>query len=328
MEKILSIENLSVKYIVNSSTAGKKKTIPAVRNVSLSINKADSLGIIGESGCGKSTLGFSILNLLPKEAKIISGKIIFNNQNILSSADESARQLNEKELQKIRGGKIGIIFQDPLSSLNPVIKISEQIRETLKIHNQDFSDNKIEKLLEMVQLNNSKIIKNYYPHQLSGGMRQRIMIAMAIASNPEIIIADEPTTALDVTIQKEILELIKKLVKELSLTVIFITHNFGIISDICNRLVVMYAGEIVEEGETSEIIKNPKHPYTKALLSAIPNVHNFRKFSTIPGNVPDLLSLPDGCKFNPRCSMKTERCVKEYPQLEQKQNRLLRCFNS
>ncbi|MFH0948112.1 MAG: ABC transporter ATP-binding protein [Elusimicrobiota bacterium] len=324
MEKILSIENLSVEYTVG------KKIISAVRNVSLTLNKTDSLAIVGESGCGKSTLGLSILNLLPKEAMITNGKIIFHNQNIL--------QLTEKELQKIRGGKISIIFQDPLSSLNPVIKISEQIRETLKIHHQDFSDNKILKLLEAVQLNNPKTIKNSYPHQLSGGMRQRVMIAMAIASNPEIIIADEPTTALDVTIQKEILELIKKLMKpcrfaggeELNLTVIFITHNFGIISDICNRLAVMYAGEIVEDGETSEIIKNPRHPYTKALLSAIPKTHKLNRFNTIPGNVPDLIrlgGLPDGCKFHPRCPRKTERCTKEYPQLEEKENRLIRCFN-
>jgi len=155
------------------------------------------------------------------------------------------------------------------------------------------------------------------------------MIAIAIATKPEIIIADEPTTALDVTIQKEILELIKKLIKEFNLTVIFITHNFGIISDICNRLAVMYAGEIVEDGRTPEIIKNPRHPYTKALLSAIPKAGKYKleRFNTIPGNVPDLATLPDGCKFNPRCPRKIEKCAKEYPQLEQKENRLLRCFN-
>ncbi|MBI5573769.1 MAG: ABC transporter ATP-binding protein [Elusimicrobia bacterium] len=313
MEKILSIKNLSVEYTVG------KKIIPAVRDVSLTLNKADSLAIVGESGCGKSTLGLSILNLPPKEARISDGKIIFHEQDIL--------RLDEKELQKIRGGKIGIVFQDPLSSLNPVIKISQQLRETLKMHHQDFSDEQIEKLLEMVQLGNPKIIKNQYPHQLSGGMRQRTMIAMAISTKPEILIADEPTTALDVTIQKEILELIKKLMKEFNLTVIFVTHNFGIISDICNKIAVMYAGEIVEKGETLDIIKNPRHPYTKALLSAIPKKHNVGKFNAIPGNVPDLSFLPDGCKFNPRCPRKIEKCVKEYPQLEQKENRLLRCFN-
>ncbi|HAX62078.1 MAG TPA: peptide ABC transporter ATP-binding protein [Elusimicrobia bacterium] len=313
MDKILSIENLFVEYTVG------KKIIPAVRNVSLTLNKADSLTIVGESGCGKSTLGLSILNLLPKEARIIDGKIIFHEQDIL--------RLGEKELQKIRGGKIGIVFQDPLSSLNPVIKISQQLRETLKIHQRDFSDDKIEKLLETVQLSEPKIIKNYYPHQLSGGMRQRIMLAMAIATKPEILIADEPTTALDVTIQKEILELIKKLMREFNLTVIFITHNFGIISDICNKIAVMYAGEIVEEGGTSEIIKNPRHPYTKALLSAIPKTHKVKRFNTIPGNVPDLSAMPDGCKFHPRCPRKIEKCAKEEPQLKQKENRLLRCFN-
>jgi len=310
---ILSIENLFVEYTVG------KKIIPAVRNVSLALNKGDSLAIVGESGCGKSTLGMSVLNLLPKEAKITGGKIVFHNQDIL--------RLDEKELQKTRGGKIGIVFQDPLTSLNPVIKISEQIRETLKIHNRDYSQETIDKLLGTVQLKDTKRIKNSYPHQLSGGMRQRIMLAIAIASNPEILIADEPTTALDVTIQKEILELIKKLIRELNLTVLFITHNFGIVSDLCNKIAVMYAGEIVEAGGISEILKNPRHPYTKALLSAIPKKHKLTNFNTIPGSVPDLASLPSGCKFNPRCPRKIEKCIKEEPQLEQKENRLLRCFN-
>jgi len=314
METILSIENLTAEYIV------RQKVIPAVRNVSLSLNKSDSLAIVGESGCGKSTLGLSLLKLLPKEGKISGGRIIFRDQDIM--------QLSEKEMQQIRGGKIGIVFQDPLSSLNPVMKVSEQIREILRIHNQDFSEEHIDKLLDDVQLDNPKRIRNSYPHQLSGGMRQRIMIAIAIASKPEILIADEPTTALDVTIQKEILELIKKLIRELNLTLIFITHNFGIVSEISNRIAVMYAGEIVEEGKTSEIIRTPKHPYTKALLSAISKLHKkSERFNTIPGGVPDLASLPDGCKFNPRCQKKIDICVKEYPQLEQKENRLLRCFN-
>ncbi|OGS43850.1 MAG: hypothetical protein A2539_06270 [Elusimicrobia bacterium RIFOXYD2_FULL_34_15] len=268
MDTILEIKNLSVEYQVG------KKIIPALKNVSVSLNRNDSLGIIGESGSGKSTLGLSILDILPKEAKISSGEILFHNQNIF--------RLNKKELQNLRGGKISVIFQDPLSSLNPVIKISEQLRETLKVHNEDSSDNKIKELLEMVQLGNFDRIKNSYPHQLSGGMRQRIMIAQALASRPEILIADEPTTALDVTIQKEILELLKKLIKEFDLTMIFITHNFGIVYDICSRIAVMYNGEIVEEGKTSEIMKIPKHPYTKALISVIPKAgQKVKKFNVI-----------------------------------------------
>jgi len=268
METILSIKNLSVQYIVG------KKIVPALKNVSVSLNRNDALGIVGESGSGKSTLGLSILNILPKEAKITDGEVCFRDRNIF--------QLNKEEIQTIRGGKISIIFQDPLSSLNPVIKISEQIRETLKVHHQDFSDKKIKELFEMVQLANFYGIKDSYPHQLSGGMRQRIMIAQALASNPEILIADEPTTALDVTIQKEILELLKKLIKEFNLTVIFITHNFGIVYDICSRIAVMYNGEIIEEGKTSEILKNPKHPYTRSLLSVIPrSKQKIKRFDVI-----------------------------------------------
>ncbi|MDD5687614.1 MAG: ABC transporter ATP-binding protein [Elusimicrobia bacterium] len=314
MPDILSIKNLFVEYKVG------EKSIPAVRDVSFTLNKTDSLAIVGESGCGKTTLGLSIINLLPKEANISNGKISFYGEDIL--------QLKGDEIRKIRGAKIGFVFQDPLSSLNPVIKIGEQIRETLKAHNKDYSEDKINKILEMVQLNNPERIRNSYPHQLSGGMRQRVMIAQALAPNPEILIADEPTTALDVTIQKEILKLFEKLSKELNLTIIFITHNFGIISDLCNRIIVMYAGEIVEEGNTKEILKNPLHPYTKALLSAIPkaNVKQTR-FNTIPGDVPEPALLPDGCKFNPRCPRRIEKCLKNVPQLVENDNRKLRCFN-
>ncbi|MBN1384237.1 MAG: ABC transporter ATP-binding protein [Elusimicrobia bacterium] len=314
--KILDIKNLSVEYSTD------KKAVPAVRDVSFSLDKNDSIAVVGESGCGKSTLGLSVLNLLPKEAKISHGQIFFHDKDIL--------KLDKNELQKIRGSKIGTVFQDPLSSLNPVIKISEQIRETLEIHGQEFPEDKITQLLEMVQLTDSERVKNSYPHQLSGGMRQRIMIAIALAANPEILIADEPTTALDVTIQKEILELLKKLLKELNLTIIFITHNFGIISDICNKIAVLYAGEIVEQGNTTEILKNPEHPYTRALLAAIPEAHKkLTRFNTIPGTVPDLAlhGGPSGCKFHPRCSRKIEKCINTYPELEETGSKKLRCFN-
>ncbi|MEW6558163.1 MAG: ABC transporter ATP-binding protein [Elusimicrobiota bacterium] len=314
METILSIENLSVEYTIG------KKIIPVVRDVSFTVDKNDSIAIVGESGCGKTTIALSILNLLPKEAKITAGKVFFYNQQILQSGT--------KQLQKIRGKKIGFIFQDPLSSLNPVIKIGEQLRETLKIHGAVSTDAEIEKLLKMVQLDNPERIINSYPHQLSGGMRQRVMIAQALVPSPEILIADEPTTALDTTIQKEILELIKKLRSELNLTVLFITHNFAIASDICNRIIVIYAGEIVEAGTTTEILKYPEHPYTKALLSAIPKrAIKQTRFTTIAGSVSDLIMFPQGCKFQTRCPKKIEKCIIEQPQLKPKGTKLLRCFN-
>ena len=314
METILSIENLSVDYKLG------RKIYHAVNNVSLILNKNDSLAVVGESGCGKTTLGMSLLNILPKEAEVVDGKIYFYNRDILN--------LNKNDITKIRGGRISMIFQDPLSSLNPVIRIGEQLRETLKTHRQDFSTGKIEKILNAVQLADAGLIMNSYPHQLSGGMRQRIMIAQALCSGPEILIADEPTTALDVTTQKEILDLLKNLIKEFNLTLVFITHNFNIIAELCKRLAVMYAGEIVEEGILKEIFKNPKHPYTKELLSIITNIDSSsRKFNAIPGEAPDLSALTTGCYFAPRCKREIEKCKLRHPEIEYDGNRQFRCFN-
>ena len=314
METILSVDSLSINYKLG------RNIYCAVKNVSLILNKNDSLAIVGESGCGKTTLGMSMLNILPKEAEITDGKIFLFNRDILN--------LSKNDMTKVRGGMISMIFQDPLSSLNPVIKIGEQLRETLKTHGRDFSTGKIEEILNTVQLADAGHIMNSYPHQLSGGMRQRILIAQALCSNPEILIADEPTTALDVTTQKEILELLKNLIKEFNLTLVFITHNFGIIAGLCERLVVMYAGEIVEEGILKEIFKNPKHPYTKALLSIITDIDsNDRKFNAIPGEAPDLSKLPCGCYFAPRCERKIKKCESRHPEIDYDGNRQFRCFN-
>ncbi len=314
METILSIRGLSVEYTVG------KKIYGAVSGLSLDIFANDSLAVVGESGCGKTTLGLSILNILPREARISGGEIVFRGKNILA--------LEKNELTRVRGGKIGMIFQDPLSSLNPVIRIDEQLRETLKAHGRDFSDGKIEELLAAVQLAPAGDIMNSYPHQLSGGMRQRIMIAQALCSQPEILVADEPTTALDVTTQKEILELLKKLVKEFNLTLVFITHNFNIIAGLCERLAVMYAGEIVEEGGLKEIFGAPRHPYTGELLSIMPDIDSVGgRFNAIAGEAPDLSNLPAGCRFSPRCPRRIEKCLAEHPLLETAAGRKFRCFN-
>ena len=298
---------------------GKKK-YDAVSGLSLDIYGNDSLAVVGESGCGKTTLGLSVLNILPQEAEISAGEIYFRGRGLLG--------LDKNEMTKIRGGKIGMIFQDPLSSLNPVIRIDEQLRETLRAHGRDFSDGKIEELLGTVQLAPAGQIMSSYPHQLSGGMRQRIMIAQALCAQPEILIADEPTTALDVTTQKEILDLLKKLVKDFNLTLIFITHNFSIIAGLCRRLAVMYAGEIVEEGDLKAIFGAPRHPYTSELLSIMPDIDSAGgRFNAIAGEAPDLSTLPDACWFAPRCPRRIEKCLSKHPQIESVGGRMFRCYN-
>lgn len=314
METILSVNNLSINYKLG------KKIYYAVNNVTLSLNKNDSLAIVGESGCGKTTLGMSMLDLLPKEAEITDGKIYFYGRDILN--------LDRDKIRRVRGGKISMIFQDPLSSLNPVIKIGEQLRETLEAHGRDFSGARLAKILDAVQLKDTARITGSYPHQLSGGMRQRIMIAQALCSEPEILIADEPTTALDVTTQKEILDLLKNLISKFNLTLVFITHNFSIISELCSRIAVMYAGEIVEEGALGKIFKSPRHPYTKELISIVAGRGSTGgKFSAIPGEAPDLSRLPAGCYFAPRCKRRIEKCGLTHPQIEYGEGGGLRCFN-
>ncbi len=315
METLLSVRNLSVAYKIG------KKDLPAVSGINLDLNAGDSLAIVGESGCGKSTFGLSIPKLLPAEAVIKSGEIYLRDKNILL--------MNDSDLKNIRGGKIAYVFQDPLSCLNPVIKIEEQIRETLESHGYDDSlEENIIRLLSIVKLRDADRVSDSYPHQLSGGQRQRVMIAQALSCNPELLIADEPTTALDVTTQGEILGLLSDLISEFRLTLIFITHNFQIIGSVASKIAVMYAGEIVEEGNTSEVFKSPGHPYTRALISIIPkNIERLNRFNAIPGDLPDLSVLRSGCRFFPRCSSRTQRCEREDPVLIQEGNRKIRCFN-
>lgn len=328
--RILEIKNLSVEYY------RRGKVIPAVKNVSLDLNQGEALGVVGESGCGKSTLALAILRLIqPNEGKITTGEILFRNtdyKNIL--------KLDDEELQKIRGGKIAMIFQDPFTSLNPVIRIGEQIAETMKIHQLQGTGSKLQvkekiiEILKQVRIPEPERIYNSYPHQLSGGMQQRVMTGMAISSKPKILIADEPTTALDVTTQKEILELLNSLKKELDMSTILITHNFGIIAQYTNRVAIMYAGEIVEEGKTKEILSKPLHPYTSALIRSLSKTDPLRsearekpeRLSIIPGQVPDPTNLPSGCKFHPRCEKKMDICLMQIPKLKTIGEHKVSCF--
>lgn len=311
---LLEIKNLSVEYY------RRKKTIPAVRNVSLSIDAGETLGIVGESGCGKSTLALSILRLIaPSEGRIRQGEIFFDHINLAGKS--------EKEMREIRGKEIGMIFQDPFSSLNPVIRIGEQIEEAIICHQFVESNyalkEKAQSLLKQVRLPDPDRIYESYPHRISGGQRQRVMIAIAIANRPKLLIADEPTTALDVTVQKEILELMALLQKELEMAILLVTHHLGIISKYTEKLVVLYAGEVVEQGNTPEIIRNPQHPYTQALLRSLPkrkqgsmrSSSKKNRLFMIQGHPPDLSQLPEGCIFHTRCQHAVDDCKVKVPHL-------------
>ncbi|MFB0527444.1 MAG: ABC transporter ATP-binding protein [bacterium] len=329
MGKILEVKNLSVEFYKGG------KVIEAVRDTSLTLERNEVLGIVGESGCGKSTLALSILKLIPeKEGKVVSGEILFKGEDLLRFSDE--------KLLQIRGDRISIIFQDPFTSLNPVFRTGNQIAESLTLHKKENLSThqmkkEIIKLLELVKMPKPKDTMLSYPHQLSGGMQQRVMIAIALSSNPEILIADEPTTALDVTIQKEILNLLTELQKKLGLSVVLITHDFGIVAQTCQRVSVMYAGIIVEEASTSEIFHNPLHPYTKGLLESLPSrkeplgshQSEKRRLKAIAGQVPDPSSLPSGCKFHPRCPKVIEDCKPEEPKLREiVKNHWVRCIRA
>lgn len=307
MEKekiLLEVKNLSVSF---NSYLGIAQVL---NNINFEIYENSWFGFAGESGCGKTVTGFSILRLLPESAEIKSGKILFKNKNLL--------ELNEKEMFKIRGADISMVFQDPQSSLNPSMKIGEHLYETLLIHNQVSKKEAKRIILEMldkVKMPLPEYRLRQYPHELSGGMQQRIFIAMALLCNPRILIADEFTTNLDVTIQDEIIGLVIELQKEFKMSVMFITHDLALVSECCDYIAIMYAGQIVEKGRVRNIFSNPSHPYTKALLEAIPSVKNSKKtLLEINGFVPNLINPPSGCRFNTRCSyMISNVCNKEFP---------------
>lgn len=371
---MLEIKNLKTRFNTYDGV------VKALEGVNLEVKEGEIFGIVGETGCGKSVTGYSLMQLLPRTAEVVAGEIILDGEEITGASDSRMRQ--------IRGGKIGMIFQDPLSALNPVMKVKDQISEVIRQHQKEELENRTEKIdsgnernpyilwslifvslvslfyflkledsftdtfakllfvgslvgyvflpemksesysartavaemdmvvesLRQVRLPNPSQVANSYPHELSGGMQQRVMIAMALAGRPRLLIADEPTTALDVTIQSQILDLLKKLQKETGMTILMITHDLGVVAEMCDRVAVMYAGTVVETGNVSEIFSNPKHPYTQGLLSALPG--ESKELSSIGGSVPDLLDPPSGCRFNPRCPIAKAHCSVDVPLLE------------
>ena len=371
---MLKIKNLKTRFNTYDGV------VKALEGVNLEVKEGEIFGIVGETGCGKSVTGYSLMQLLPRTAEVVAGEIILDGEEITGASDSRMRQ--------IRGGKIGMIFQDPLSALNPVMKVKDQISEVIRQHQKEELENRTEKVdsgnernpyilwslifvslvslfyflkledsftdtfakllfvgslvgyvflpemksesysartavaemdmvvesLRQVRLPNPSQVANSYPHELSGGMQQRVMIAMALAGRPRLLIADEPTTALDVTIQSQILDLLKKLQKETGMTILMITHDLGVVAEMCDRVAVMYAGTVVETGNVSEIFSNPKHPYTQGLLSALPG--ESKELSSIGGSVPDLLDPPSGCRFNPRCPIAKAHCSVDVPLLK------------
>jgi oligopeptide/dipeptide ABC transporter ATP-binding protein len=303
---ILEVKNLITSF---DTEAGR---VRAVDGVSFSVKEGKTLGIVGESGCGKSVTSLSVMRLLPKPSGVIeSGKILLRDQDIV--------KLDPKDLYKIRGRKISMIFQEPMTALNPVHTVGKQIGEIFKIHFPKMKKKEIFTksvgMLKKVGIPDPEQRYSEYPHQLSGGMRQRIMIAMALSTEPEILIADEPTTALDVTVQAQILKLMNDLQKETGMSIIFITHDLGVIAEVSDDVVVMYAGKVVERAPVKKLFKNPKHPYTIGLLNSIPRLENKRKvkLNCIEGTVPGLLELPKGCRFQNRCKYKVAACEEKHP---------------
>lgn len=302
---LLDIDNLQVSFF---TPAGEVK---AVSGISYTLNYGEVLGIVGESGSGKSVSAYTLMGLIAHPGKIVGGSINFNGHQI--------EKMTEKEFRKMRGSEVGIIFQDPMTSLNPVYTIGNQLTEMLRLHtnmNHQERHARAVELLGLVGINEPEKRMKQYPHEFSGGMRQRVMIAMGLACQPKLLIADEPTTALDVTIQAQIMELMVDLKKKINMSIILITHDLGVVSDVCDRIVVMYAGKIVETGSTDDIFYNPKHCYTQGLLRSIPKINEqgHERLVPIEGTPVDLLNPPAGCPFAPRCEKCMKICLKQMPE--------------
>lgn len=306
-KEILKIENLKTYF---DTFAGLVK---AVDGVSLEVREGETLGLVGESGSGKSVTALSILGIVPKPGKIISGKIIYKGENLIDKT--------ENDLQKIRGKEIGYIFQDPATSLNPVLSIADQLTEVIKRHQNVTKKEALEKAIELfklVEIPDPEIKIWNFPHQLSGGMKQRIAVARALACKPNLLLADEPTTNLDVTIQAQILQLMKNLKQKLGMSMILITHDMGIVAGVADRITVLYAGRVCETADTKTIFYRPYHPYTNALLTAVPSLAlRKEKLAVIQGNIPNLVEPPSGCRFHPRCEYAKAICSQEIPLLEE-----------
>lgn len=297
---LLEINNLVVEYVAD------KKVVKAVNGVSITINKGETLGLVGETGAGKTTIAKAIMRILPDPpAKIKSGEIVFEGSDI--------RKLSEHKMRSIRGNKISMIFQDPMTALNPIMSIGKQIAETIGLHekiSRADAEKKAINMLEMVGIPGERFSE--YPHQFSGGMKQRVVIAMALACQPELLLADEPTTALDVTIQAQVLEMMDNLKKELNTAVLMITHDLGVVAGMCDKVAIVYAGEIVEYGTTLDVFDHPTHPYTRGLFDSLPKLDSKEKrLKPIKGMMPDPTELPEGCKFYERCPYAVDSCKKE-----------------
>ncbi|MCM3236681.1 ABC transporter ATP-binding protein [Heyndrickxia oleronia] len=314
---VLEVKGLSTSFSTDNGI------IPVVNNIDFTVKRQEVVGIVGESGCGKSVTSLSIMGLIPTSNGKVEGGIYFNGENLAN--------FSEKKMRSIRGNEIAMIFQEPMTSLNPVFTIGEQLTEAIKIHWKWSKKKAREHAIQMLQkvgLPRAEQLINEYPHQLSGGMRQRVMIAMAMLCNPKLLIADEPTTALDVTIQAQILELMKKLNKETDTSIIMITHDLGVVAEMCQRIIVMYSGKIVEEADVRTIFKEPKHPYTVGLIQSVPDMREKKeRLYSIPGNVPKPGSIEFGCHFAPRCPHAHDRCFTDTPDLTTLKNgQKVRCW--
>ncbi|GIP38693.1 dipeptide/oligopeptide/nickel ABC transporter ATP-binding protein [Paenibacillus sp. J31TS4] len=317
MNKLLEVNELRTQFKTEGGV------VASVDGISFSVGKGETLAIVGESGCGKSVTSLSIMGLVAEPGKVVGGEIRLEGENLLAKTSQ--------ELRSIRGNKLSMIFQEPMTSLNPVFTIGNQLEEVFRLHqglDKKQARQKSIEMLEEVGIPNAKKVVNDYPHQLSGGMRQRVMIAMALSCRPALLIADEPTTALDVTIQAQILELLKGITTDRDTGVILITHDLGVVAEMADRVIVMYAGKIVEEANVFELFASPKHPYTKGLLGSLPRIDvQYEELGSIPGAVPNPLQMPAGCAFHPRCPMATDMCTAAQPVLEQvSDSHWVRCF--
>ncbi len=323
---MLKITNLTMSYKT------RKGYVRALRSIDFELKGGDIVGLVGESGCGKSTLLLAIMRLIPSSALIESGEIWYEGEDLLKKSG--------REMRGIRGKEIAMIFQDPMTTLNPVFRVGEQIEEALRVHNivgksgglpqRATTRKKAEKemvldLMKEVEIPSPDTRYMEYPFEFSGGMQQRALIAMALSCKPKLLLADEPTTALDVTVQAQIMELLRKINKERQTAIILVTHDLALAAEFCSRLVIMYAGEIVEEGRTGEVIENPAHPYTRGLLNSIPKIGSKTRINAIPGMVPDLLGLTEACPFAPRCEYGTQECGQKVERREVMEGRYVRC---
>jgi len=305
-ETLLKIEGLKTHFFTEAGV------VKAVDGITFDVRKGESLGLVGESGSGKTVTALSVLRIVPKPGRIVEGKIEYKGDDLLKKS--------EKDMQSLRGREVAIIFQDPSSSLNPVYNVETQLRDVLSAHQEISKEecrNKILELMNLVGIPESAIRLREYPHQFSGGMKQRVAIARALALQPTLLFADEPTTALDVTIQAQVLDLLEDLKKKLGMSLVMITHDMGIIAKMTTRVVVMYAGNTCEIAKTEDLYDHPRHPYTSSLLAAVPRLDRRKTLSIIPGNIPNLIEPPSGCRFHPRCEYATKKCAEAMPPLEE-----------